>query len=69
MQDLGTITPGGPARWTPMGGYVGANHYLSTGRTFGGGAKEIQRNIIAQRGLGFAEVVYLAPPTRIPAPE
>ena len=53
MQDLGTITPGGPARWTPMGGYVGANHYLSTGRTFGGGAKEIQRNIIAQRGLGL----------------
>ena len=57
MGDLGTIVPGGPAgfgRLTPLGGYVGANHYLSTGRTFGGGAKEIQRNIIAQRwGLGL----------------
>jgi alkylation response protein AidB-like acyl-CoA dehydrogenase len=53
MREMGTIVPGGPARWTPMGGYVGANYFLSTGRTFGGGAKEIQKNIIAQRGLGL----------------
>ena len=53
MQDMGTLIPGGPARWSPLGGYIGANHYLSTGRTFGGGTKEIQRNIIAQRGLGL----------------
>ncbi len=53
MRDMGTLIPGGPARWSPLGGYIGANHYLSTGRTFGGGTKEIQRNIIAQRGLGL----------------
>ncbi|MDA1097333.1 MAG: acyl-CoA dehydrogenase family protein, partial [Chloroflexi bacterium] len=53
MGDLGTVIPGGPKRLTPMGGFWGANHFLSTGRTFGGGAKEIQRNIIAQRGLGL----------------
>lgn len=53
MRDLGTVVPGGPKRWTPLGGFFGADDFLSTGRTFGGGAKEIQRNIIAQRGLGL----------------
>jgi hypothetical protein len=53
MRDLGTVIPGGPKKWTPLGGFFGADYFLSTGRTFGGGAKEIQRNIIAQRGLGL----------------
>jgi alkylation response protein AidB-like acyl-CoA dehydrogenase len=37
----------------PMGGFLGANAWLIRGLAVGGGTDEVQRNIIAQRGLGL----------------
>jgi alkylation response protein AidB-like acyl-CoA dehydrogenase len=40
-------------KWAPLGGRL-AHYYLDcVARTIGGGTKEINRNIIAQRGLGL----------------
>jgi len=37
----------------PMHGFLGANAWLIRGLAVGGGTDEVQRNIIAQRGLGL----------------
>ena len=50
--DAAQVTPYG-ADWAPMDGFIGVNALMSTGRTFGHGTKEIQRNIVALRGLGL----------------
>ena len=36
-----------------MNGFLGANAWLTRGLAIGGGTDEVQRNIIAQRGLGL----------------
>ena len=50
--DAALVTPHG-SDWAPMDGFIGVNALMSTGRTFGHGTKEIQRNIVSQRGLGL----------------
>ena len=46
------ISPRGSSR-APMHGFLGANAWLTRGLAIGGGTDEVQRNIIAQRGLGL----------------
>jgi alkylation response protein AidB-like acyl-CoA dehydrogenase len=39
--------------WAPLGGRVGRLYLYAVAATIGGGTSEIQRNIIAIRGLGL----------------
>ena len=50
--DDAVISPRG-SRHAPMNGFLGANAWLTRGLAIGGGTDEVQRNIIAQRGLGL----------------
>ena len=51
LKDYGVLTREEPR--APVEGLFGTNSILSLGSGFGGGTSEIQRNIIAQRGLGL----------------
>ena len=51
MQEYGRLGLGD--KHAPMGGHVGHKYTAMHGSGIGGGATEIQRNIIAQRGLGL----------------
>ncbi|MDA1096789.1 MAG: acyl-CoA dehydrogenase family protein [Chloroflexi bacterium] len=51
LQDYGLLRPEDPR--TPAGRFHGVNAILSTGLSIGGGTREIQKNIIAQRALGL----------------
>ena len=51
LKDYGTLMREDPK--APQEGLFGTNSILSFGSGFGGGTSEIQRNIIAQRGLGL----------------
>jgi hypothetical protein len=46
----GAVLPGARAK---MDGTYGLNYMVSLGTLIAGGTSEIQRNIIAQRGLGL----------------
>ncbi|MBI2761564.1 MAG: acyl-CoA dehydrogenase, partial [Chloroflexi bacterium] len=48
----GQLTDRGPPR-TPLAGRMGRGYMASSSATIGGGTSEIQRNIIATRGLGL----------------
>ncbi|MBM3140189.1 MAG: acyl-CoA dehydrogenase [Chloroflexi bacterium] len=48
---FGQLRPGEPQ--APLGGSVGQSYVTSVSATIGGGTSEIQRNIIATRGLGL----------------
>jgi alkylation response protein AidB-like acyl-CoA dehydrogenase len=47
----GQLMPG--SKWAPLAGRVGRLYLAHVARTIGGGTTEIQKNIIAQRGLGL----------------
>jgi len=47
----GQLMPG--SKWAPLSGRIGRLYLAHVARTIGGGTTEIQRNIIAQRGLGL----------------
>ena len=51
LQEYGQLRPEDPR--TPAGRFHGVNAILSTGLSIGGGTREIQKNIIAQRALGL----------------
>ena len=61
MGPFGQLDPG--SKWAPLGGRI-ENAYL---RSFGGmvaaGTSEIQRNVIATRGLGSVSYTHLTLPT------
>ena len=44
------------SKWAPLQGYIQQTFLSSTSATIAAGTSEIQRNIIAQRGLGPAEI-------------
>jgi len=50
MEDDAMIVPR-TSRRAPIGGFMGVNAWLIRGLAIGGGTDEVQRNIIAQRGL------------------
>ena len=50
MQDDAMYLPRSTTR-APVGGFLGVNAWLIRGLAIGGGTDEVQRNIIAQRGL------------------
>ncbi len=50
MEDDAMIVPRASKR-APLGGFMGVNAWLIRGLAIGGGTDEVQRNIIAQRGL------------------
>ncbi len=47
----GTLAPG--SKWAPLKGRIERNFLLSHSSTIAGGTSEIQRNVIANRGLGL----------------
>jgi alkylation response protein AidB-like acyl-CoA dehydrogenase len=47
----GQIMPGSP--WSKLGGAFARNYLSSVSSTIAAGTSEVQRNIIAQRGLGL----------------
>jgi alkylation response protein AidB-like acyl-CoA dehydrogenase len=50
MEDDAIIVPRASKR-APLGGFLGVNAWLIRGLAIGGGTDEVQRNIVAQRGL------------------
>ena len=48
---LGQLQDG--SKWAPLGGGVEAGYRNSSPPRFGGGANEVQRDLIARRGLGL----------------
>ncbi|MBI4236411.1 MAG: acyl-CoA dehydrogenase family protein [Chloroflexi bacterium] len=53
LRQHGTLLPGAPEEWTPVGGFIASNSFTCVSNSLGGGSFEIQRNIIAQRALGL----------------
>ncbi len=53
IQDYATVMPGNDLRHLRAGEWVGYRNFGVIGSSIAGGANEIQRNIIAQRGLGL----------------
>ena len=51
LRESGQLSVGDPR--APLGGYPNVNSYLSWMNRFAGGGREIELNIIAQRGLGL----------------
>ncbi|MBI4236328.1 MAG: acyl-CoA dehydrogenase family protein [Chloroflexi bacterium] len=51
LGETGVLLPGNER--APLRGYLAANAWLSGMNTIGGGTAEVQRNIVAQRGLGL----------------
>ena len=51
LRESGQLSVGDPR--APLGGYAHVNSYLSWMNRFAGGGREIELNIIAQRGLGL----------------
>jgi alkylation response protein AidB-like acyl-CoA dehydrogenase len=51
LDNYGMLRPEDPH--APAGRFVGVNSILSTGLSIGGGTREVQKNIIAQRSLGL----------------
>ena len=51
MGAYGQLQPGSP--WAPLFGRVLTAYLLAMSGPIGGGTSEIQKNIIAQRGLGL----------------
>jgi len=49
----GQITSRGASRWELLMGRIGRFQLHSVAATIGGGTSEVQRNIIATRGLGL----------------
>ena len=59
------------SRWVPLRGRFRRLYLWSLSETIGGGTSEVQRNIIATRGLGLAEgdvAPSFRPPSRNPSP-
>ena len=54
--DAALVTPLRRADDAPMDGFIGVNALMSTGRTFGHGTKEIQRQHRGATGAGVAAV-------------
>jgi alkylation response protein AidB-like acyl-CoA dehydrogenase len=52
LGDYGLLLPGNP-HMLPLSGYINANAFSTTTVSLAGGTTEMQKNIIAQRGLGL----------------
>ena len=51
LNDYGQLRP--EDKNAPAGRFMGVNSILATGLSIGGGTREVQKNIIAQRALGM----------------
>jgi hypothetical protein len=49
----GQLGSGGDGKWTPLGGRLQYQYLRSVANTIEGGTTEIQKNIVATRGLGL----------------